>query len=241
MLAGGRKAKLTKIVSHGTGSIEMSNKYKASQFAPQNGGIVDCQLPNTSLLGYFAGVPTASIGGYHPGAVAVDITNAAWYKNTGTAAAATWLRQDLPLDLSGLTATAAEINQAASLAASTEVVTTTNIITASENNKTFYLSLAGGFTSTLPAPFLGGKFTFIVKTAPTTAYVITTTSGADIIFGKFWERAGGAGVAGAAQDTQNFVANQAIVSDWAEYRSDGTNWYVKGAVNVAAGVTFAVT
>ncbi len=122
-----------------------------------------------------------------------------------------------------------------------EVVTTTNVIAASESGSTYYLSQINGFTSTLPAPALGLVFRFVVKTAPTTAYIITTNSGANIIYGMFEERAGGAGVAGAAQDTQNFVASQAIIADWAEYRSDGTNWYVYGMVNVSAGVTFAVT
>lgn len=218
----------------------MSEKYRAGQFADPSKSIIECPT-GRELIGVFAGVPTASIVGYNPGAFAFDITNGNWYKNSGTLLAATWIQQDIPLSLAGLTATAAEINQAASLAANTEIVITTRILTAADNNKTIYLTLAGGFTVTLPAPFLGGKFTFIVAVAPTTSYIITTNAGANVIFGKFWERAGGAGVAGATQDTQNFVANQAIISDWAEYRSDGTNWYVKGAVNVAAGVTFAVT
>ena len=122
-----------------------------------------------------------------------------------------------------------------------EVVITTNVITAAENGATFYLALVGGFTSTLPTPFLGGFFRFIIQIAPTTAYIITTSGGSNILYGHFVERAGGAGVAGAAQDTQNFVASQAIIGDWAEYYSDGTNWYVHGMVNVIAGATFAVT
>ena len=122
------------------------------------------------------------------------------------------------------------------------VVTTTNPITAAQSGTTFYLSATGGFTSTLPAPALGLVYRFVVKTAPTGAsYIITTTSGSNLLFGMFVERAGGAGVAGAAQDTQNFVVNNAIVGDWAEYRSDGTNWYLHGMVNVIAGATFAVT
>lgn len=123
-----------------------------------------------------------------------------------------------------------------------EVVTATNVIAAAESGSTFYLSAVGGFTSTLPAPALGMSFKFVVKTAPTGAsYIITTNASANIVYGMFEERAGGAGVAGAGQDTQNFVLNQAIIGDWAEYRSDGTNWYVHGMVNVAAGITFAVT
>lgn len=122
-----------------------------------------------------------------------------------------------------------------------EVVTTTNVIAATENGTTYYLNAAGGFTSTLPAPALGLKFRFIVKTAPTTAYIIVTTSGANLMYGMMLERAGTAGVAGAARDTFNFVANQAIVGDWVEFYSDGTNWYYHGMVDVAAGNTVAQT
>lgn len=122
-----------------------------------------------------------------------------------------------------------------------EIVITTNVILAAENGRTYYLTLANGFTSTLPAPALGLQFRFIVATAPTTAYIITTNAGADILYGMIEERAGGAGVAGAARDTFNFVANQAIIGDWVEFYSDGTNWYYHGMVNVAAGNTVSQT
>lgn len=123
--------------------------------------------------------------------------------------------------------------------ASAEVVITTNVIEASENGKTFYLTLVGGFTSTLPAPALGLRFRFVVAVAPTTAYIILTNGSANIMYGHMLERAGGAGVAGAARDTFNFVANQAIIGDWVEFWSDGTNWYYHGMVDVAAGNTVA--
>jgi len=122
-----------------------------------------------------------------------------------------------------------------------EVVSAANIIAATENGTTYYLNLAGGFTSTLPAPALGLRFRFIVATAPTTAYIITTNAGANILYGMMEERAGTAGVAGAAQDTFNFVANQAKIGDWVEFYSDGTNWYYHGMVDIAAGTTVAVT
>ncbi len=149
----------------------------------------------------------------------------------------------LSLKINGTTvnATAAEINQWTDESAKNEVVVTTNVIAASESGKTFFLDLAGGFTSTLPAPALGLWFKFIVKTAPTTSYVITTTTSANILYGMMLERAGTAGVAGAARDTFNFVANQSIIGDWAEFHSDGTNWYYHGMVDVAAGNTVAAT
>lgn len=123
-----------------------------------------------------------------------------------------------------------------------EVVTATNVITASESGKTFYLDAAGGFASTLPAAALGLYFNFVVKTAPTSVgYTIGTNAGANVFYGMFEERAGTAGVAGAAQDLITLVANNAIIADYCTVRSDGTNWHVHGMVNVAAGVTFAVT
>jgi len=148
---------------------------------------------------------------------------------------------ELRLAGTALTATAAEINNAADESANVEVVITTNVIAAAESGKTFYLSLAGGFTSTLPAPAAGMRFRFIVKTAPTTSYIITTDAGANILYGHMLERAGTAGVAGAARDTFNFVANQAIIGDWVEFYSDGTNWYYHGMVDVAAGNTVSAT
>ena len=137
-------------------------------------------------------------------------------------------------------ATAAEINQVADESANVENVTATNVITAAESGKTFFLNAVGGFTSTLPAVAAGLRFRFIVKTAPTTAYIITTNGGSNLLYGHMLERAGTAGVAGAAQDTFNFVANNAIIGDWVEFYSDGTNWYYHGMVDVAVGNTVSV-
>ena len=123
----------------------------------------------------------------------------------------------------------------------TEAVTTTNVITAAESGTTFFLNAVGGFTSTLPAVAAGLNFKFVVKTAPTTAYIITTNAGDNVLYGLTVERAGTAGVAGAARDTVNFVASQAIIGDTYEFTCDGTNWYMRGMVDVAAACTFAVT
>lgn len=41
----------------------------------------------------FEGTPTASVAGYWPGALAIDVTNGKHYKNTGTAASTTWTEQ----------------------------------------------------------------------------------------------------------------------------------------------------
>ena len=141
--------------------------------------------------------------------------------------------------MDGVTATAAEINAAADVSTRAEVVTTTNVITAAETGKTFYLNLAGGFTSTLPAPAIGLEYRFVVKTQPTTAYIVTTNAGADVIFGS--ADVNSTKVLSSAQDKINFVANTAIVGDWVRVTSDGTNWYVNGDSGATGGITFTVT
>lgn len=126
----------------------------------------------------------------------------------------------------------------------TEVVTAANVIAASESGTTFFLNLAGGFTSTLPAPAAGLRFKFIVSTAPTTAYIITTNAGANVLQGTVANNGAETEVNGvdiANQDTINFVANQAKVGDYVEMISDGTNWYVSGMIQDLANLTVAVT
>lgn len=142
----------------------------------------------------------------------------------------------------GVTATAEEINMAADSSANVEVVTATNVITAAESGKTFFLNAVAGFLSTLPAPAAGLRFRFIVQTAPTSnGYTIATTTSANIIKGMVVERAGGAGVASAVGDLVTLVANQSIAGDWLEFWSDGTSYFVHGMVDVAAGVTIGST
>jgi hypothetical protein len=126
------------------------------------------------------------------------------------------------------------------LGKSSEVVTATNVITAVESGKTFYLNLAGGFTSTLPAPAADLKFKFIVTTAPTTAYIITTNSGANLLFGTFLDIVGELTYF-SAQDTLNFVASASVVGDVLEVESDGTNWYCVAKSGADGGITVAVT
>ncbi len=102
----------------------MSKKYQAGQYTPPNGGIVESHA-NLALLGYFAGVPTASISGYEVGAIGVDVTNGAWYKNTGSTTAATWTRQDTG-GISTLAVSTITGNAAGTTIAVTDRMTTTD-------------------------------------------------------------------------------------------------------------------
>jgi hypothetical protein len=121
-----------------------------------------------------------------------------------------------------------------------ESVTATNVITAAESGKTFYLNAVGGFTSTLPVPALGLHYKFIVATAPTTAYIITTDSGDNVLEGTFLDIVGEL-QAISAQDTLNFVASTSLVGDSLTVESDGTNWYCTAFSKADGGITVSVT
>lgn len=117
-----------------------------------------------------------------------------------------------------------------------ETVAAANVITADESGSTFYLGLAGGFTSTLPAPAAGLNYKFVVAVQPTTAYIITTNASANIIEGM--ADVNSTLVLASNEDTINFVASTAIIGDWVELESDGTSWFVTGQSGAVGGITF---
>lgn len=139
------------------------------------------------------------------------------------------------------TATAAEINMAADNSANVEVVAAANVITADESGKTFFLNLAGGFASTLPAPAAGLRYKFVVSVSPTTAYTIVTNASANIIKGGAIELAGTASPYINNGDLITFVANTAVVGDWVEVISDGTSWFLAGMCSADGGITLGST
>lgn len=118
----------------------------------------------------------------------------------------------------------------------TEIVTTTNVIDEKESPRTYYLNTVGGFTSTLPAPVDGLEYEFIVTTAPTTAYIITTNGGANILQGTFLDIVGELSPI-INQDTLNFVASTSLVGDSLKVKSDGTNWYCTATSLADGGIT----
>lgn len=121
-----------------------------------------------------------------------------------------------------------------------EVVTTTNVITAAESGKTFYLNAASGFVSTLPAPALGLHYRFVIGVTPPSSgnHTVVTNGNATIIQGNVLHNpTDDAGTRGDDEDTISFVASQAVEGDWVEVESDGTNWYVRGQSNVTEGIT----
>lgn len=198
----------------------------------------------------FACGPTMPVDGslgYAPGCIFLDNDAAAgsqFFLNEGTKASSDFNVLALPVaSLSGLTATDTELNQAADNSVNTEVVTATNVITAAESGATFFLSSVTEFVSTLPAPFLGARFKFIVAAAPSGAsYTVVTTGAATIIVGEVLtsQDAGGSADSGTAGEaTITFVDSKAVKGDWCEVISDGTNWYMTAGCKVFDGITLS--
>jgi len=82
-------------------------------------------------------------------------------------------------------ATAAELNMAADNSANTEVVTTTNVITAAESGTTFVLNSATAFVSTLPAAAAGLRYRFIAGATQVTGgnHTVVCTNNDNTMFG----------------------------------------------------------
>ncbi len=140
----------------------------------------------------------------------------------------------------GAGSTAEVVLQETSGAGAAEVVVATNVITAAESGKTFYLNAATEFVSTLPAPALGLRFTFIVAAAPSGAdYTVVTNAAAEVIIGKVHSAAGDAGDVEntAGGTTITFASAQSVAGDRVDIESDGTNWYAVCFASVAAGIT----
>ena len=142
-----------------------------------------------------------------------------------------------------ISATAAQLDIAAVPADGVEDVTATNVITAAESGKTFFLNSGTEFVSTLPAPAAGLNYTFIVKAAPSSAsYTIVTNGGADILIGMVTcATADDLGAYDNNADVITFVDGQSVVGDWVRVISDGTSWYYSGACHVAEGITTGTT
>jgi hypothetical protein len=140
--------------------------------------------------------------------------------------------------LDGLTATAAELNMAGDNSTNAVVITAVKAVSAAESGTTFFIDNATGFASTLPAPALGLRYTFVNKTANTSGnHTVVTTGSSNIIAGGLNDMGGAAGSVLGDGDTISFVANQSVAGDTVRVISDGTSWFLNGSTRVAAGVT----
>ncbi|HEU4636895.1 MAG TPA: hypothetical protein VFS41_11990 [Edaphobacter sp.] len=123
-----------------------------------------------------------------------------------------------------------------------EIVTATNVITEDESGKTFFLNSSTEFVSTLPAPKIGMRFTFIVTAAPSGAsYTIVTNGSSNIIKGAVFtsdvNSATDADLETSGGDTISFVDAKAVAGDRVELYCDGTNWFAHGFCTVFDAIT----
>lgn len=122
------------------------------------------------------------------------------------------------------------------------ILTQSKTLTDSYSGKTIFLNAAGGFTVTLPKPRAGVNFEFIVKTAPTTNYVIASNGASDVISGQIVTNDTNAGFRGSVQtpgvSTVKIMANIAKVGDSLQMISDGTYWYANGYSGIYDAIRF---
>jgi hypothetical protein len=205
---------------------------------------------NGAMFAYGTTVPTDTATGYATGCIFVHTDggdNDAVYINEGSNSSCDFnkIAVDSPVDLTSLTATVAEINQACDESANVETVAATNVLAATESGKTCFLAHATEFDTKLPAPAAGLRFKFIVGLAPSSASYTVTTNGTtqNVIHGLITsaEDAAGAGAQtnGTPVDVITFVADKAQVGDWVEVICDGTYWYASGACVQQDAITLA--
>jgi hypothetical protein len=134
-------------------------------------------------------------------------------------------------------ASAAELNMAADSSANTEVVTTTNVITAAESGTTFILNSATAFVTTLPAKAAGLRFRFYAGATQVTGgnHTIVCSNDDNTIFGSV--TVAGVVIAGTVEGSINWVADTMLPGDWCEVFNDGTNWYISGQATAAGAIT----
>jgi hypothetical protein len=121
-------------------------------------------------------------------------------------------------------------------------LTTTKTLVEGDTGKTYFLNSAGGFSVVLPAPNLGCEFTFIVATAPTTAYTIDTNSGDNIMHGLIIDiDATTPTLYATARDIISFVAATSVVGDKVHVVSDGTSWFYTAISGADGGITTGQT
>lgn len=225
----------------------MSAKYKAGQYVKPDGSFLMART-GLNVAGIFEGVPTAGIANYEIGAIAFDITNGNWYKNTGTTSSATWTSAvTSPVDLSALTATAEEINGAADLSTRTTVVAAAGgAVSLPANGGIVLIPLVtSNVTCTLPATPTAGltyKFVFVGSAADAEDWVLTAA--AFFAGGVVWMEEDSAGVEVASiyanGTTHNtLTVNNPAAGTYVEVIGNGTNWCLNAMIVAADTPAFS--
>lgn len=118
---------------------------------------------------------------------------------------------------------------------SVQVLSDAATLTAANTGTTYILSAAAGTDVTLPAPFSGANFKFIVGSAfATSDWTIASTT--NVIEGN--AVVAGAHVAASNENTISFVASAESIGDYVELVSDGTSWFVSGSGVTSGSITF---
>lgn len=117
-------------------------------------------------------------------------------------------------------------------------------LTIADSGKTFYLSSATEFATTLPAAAdaAGFKAKFVVKAAPAGASYTVSSPAADIsgaVLTPADATGASAATAGTPITTISFVDAKAAVGDFVELECDGSAYYVSGSSTLFDGVAFA--
>jgi len=99
---------------------------------------------------------------------------------------------------------------------------------------------AGTITITLPSPTSGLEYDF-VQAGAVFAQITRIDAGAGLLFGSWINTVGGtltgATTAGVGARFYNFTA-VSVIGDGVRFVSDGTYWYARGMIGVAAGASF---
>lgn len=126
---------------------------------------------------------------------------------------------------------------------SAALVVTTKAVTAAESGSTFYLDLAAGFVTTLPAVALGLEYTFVVKTAPTGSYTIVCPGAAALFKGHVLTNdvnsATDSDFGTVGEATVTLVLNKAVAGDRVHVSCDGVNWHVSAECSVFDAMTIS--
>lgn len=142
--------------------------------------------------------------------------------------------------LQAVTATAAELNQAADLSVNSEIVSTTNAIAATECGELFFISSTTGFASTLPAVTQGCSFWFSLSVDSTgTSHTIVTDDGTETIKGFNLDASGLSATGSQAADTITFNSATAVPGDRLNIFSDGTSWHAIGFSSANAAIAYS--
>lgn len=109
-----------------------------------------------------------------------------------------------------------------------------------DNGNTILLNSTTAFATTLPSPFMGGRFKFIVTGIPG-ASAHTIVAGSAIIKGSVSsaDLANASAAASTTGGTTISLTTTAYVGDWIEVVSNGVNWLLSGSVKAQGGLTIA--